>query len=778
MKGLVWRVIGILGLALLSVSLVRCTGSTDPDPPVPPYTITDSTRIIPQEESGAILDYSPEGIITLDLASEIADSIQVGDIIIGQDDEVAYTGFLRKVTAIERQRDGLILETDFALLMEAFTSLHISECVQLRFSDIRGSQCREGVTLQRGRDDETFLLGLSYVLFDLDGDEGTTGDQITIDGSYSFTAEICTEIESHFLDLEKFEISLRTETMADIDLSAAIQWEVPDELTYTLGTWYLGCITFDGIIYLVPTLTLAVHIDGDLTVTFTTSLDYREELENTVGWSESRGFYQEEDSGPIFGSYTPPTLMAECNFETGPSLSLACLLYGVAGPYIQGRLAFDFEAEMGSDECEPELAFALDAYLYAVVGLECDILGLDYPLDDFEIYRWPIPGSPWTFDLSSTGTIHVDPNPDHLNAPWMLTGPCVFEESGNGDSTFTDLLPGDYTIDWGTVPEWTRPPSETQMLQAEGSSTFSGTYSQGPIDPEFVLIEAGTFLMGAPSDEPGSHPDERPQHIVTLSHAFYLLETEVTNQQYADLAQWALDQIPPLVSATTSILRDTLDGSTQELLDIDDSECEISYSGGVFTVDAGKEDHPVNEVTWYGAVAYCDWLSLQEGLPRAYNHGTWQCNGNSPYTAVGYRLPTEAEWEYACRSGSLTAFANGPITDTDCNDPVLNEIGWYCGNSGYSLHSVGQLIPNSLGIYDMHGNLWEWCNDRYSSSYYSSSPGTDPVGPLSGPYRVYRGGYYRSHAPGCRSALRHWDVPYHDESSYGDFGFRPARSAF
>jgi len=183
-------------------------------------------------------------------------------------------------------------------------------------------------------------------------------------------------------------------------------------------------------------------------------------------------------------------------------------------------------------------------------------------------------------------------------------------------------------------------------------------------------------------------------------------------------------------------------------------------------------DHPVREVTWYGAAAYCDWLSLQEGLPRAYDHETWQCNGHTPYSAAGYRLPTEAEWEYACRAGSITAFANGQITEVSCDpiDPVLNQIGWYCGNAGDLTHPVSGLISNAWGLYDMHGNQWEWCNDWYDSY---GGDATDPTGPWPRTDRVLRGGSWSNIAQLCRSANREGLIP--SSSSYST-GFRPMRS--
>ena len=303
------------------------------------------------------------------------------------------------------------------------------------------------------------------------------------------------------------------------------------------------------------------------------------------------------------------------------------------------------------------------------------------------------------------------------------------------------------------------------------------------VDPgSFALLPPGTFIMGAPVEEPYSGSDERPQHSVTLTHAFYLQVTEVTNQQYRDLAQWAYNQYPPLVTFSNGALRDALDGSTKALLAMSASGCEISFSDGVFTVDAGKEDHPVKHVTWYGSAAYCDWLSLQAipALPRAYDHSTWQCNGNSPYTAQGYRLPTEAEWEYACRAGTQTPFNTGECLDagTEAN---------YKGNSPYPdcpsgpyvgwTVSVGTYPSNAWGLYDMHGNLHEWCNDwsDYPNyDYYENSPSHDPVGPTSGSLRVNRGGSWLSYAIDCRSAARSAVAPY---STYDVLGFRPARRA-
>ena len=157
------------------------------------------------------------------------------------------------------------------------------------------------------------------------------------------------------------------------------------------------------------------------------------------------------------------------------------------------------------------------------------------------------------------------------------------------------------------------------------------------------------------------------------------------------------------------------------------------------------DDCPVHNVTWYDAVKFCNEVSGLEGLGPAYRiegeNITWDPE------AKGYRLPTEAEWEYACRAGTVTMYYTGESKSD------LKRAGWYKDNAHGDPKSVGKKAPNAWGLYDMHGNVWEWCWDRYSEEYPRGEV-RDPVGPASGTDRVLRGGSYDDLAYHCRSALR------------------------
>ncbi len=180
-------------------------------------------------------------------------------------------------------------------------------------------------------------------------------------------------------------------------------------------------------------------------------------------------------------------------------------------------------------------------------------------------------------------------------------------------------------------------------------------------------------------------------------------------------------------------------------------------------------ENPVEQVRWSDAVKFCNARSRQEKLKPCYDLKTWQCN----FAANGYRLPTEAEWEYACRAGTTTAYFFG-------NDPTkLGGYAWYEKNSGGHPHSVGQKRPNPWGLYDMSGNLWEWCNDFYQVDYYQKSPTENPRGPQQGETKVVRGGAWRFSDESCRSGYRYNENPGYADVCFGYdiYGFRCVRNA-
>jgi formylglycine-generating enzyme required for sulfatase activity len=248
-------------------------------------------------------------------------------------------------------------------------------------------------------------------------------------------------------------------------------------------------------------------------------------------------------------------------------------------------------------------------------------------------------------------------------------------------------------------------------------------------DDDLVLIPAGSFVMGSPYGEPGRNINET-QHTVTLSRGFYLSPHEVTEEIW-DAVMGA--------------------GNSSSL-------------------------HPKANVSWDSAIEFCNAISEHRGFTPVYTiAGSGQVTWNPQ--ADGYRLLTEAEWEYACRAESQTALANGEITDTDCFDPLLDQIGRYCGNNENQSSLVGSLSPNAWGVYDMHGNVWEWCWDYYLGDH-PASPVTDPVSggyvqESTTVYRLIRGGNFFNNAASCRSAERTCSAPTH--SGYG-IGFRIARS--
>jgi len=177
---------------------------------------------------------------------------------------------------------------------------------------------------------------------------------------------------------------------------------------------------------------------------------------------------------------------------------------------------------------------------------------------------------------------------------------------------------------------------------------------------------------------------------------------------------------------------------------------------------------PLDQINWTDATIYCNERSLGEGLEPCYDEETWECD----FEADGYRLPTEAEWEYACRAGTSAKYSFGNSAGQ------LKAHAWFAENSGKKTHPVGKKKPNPWGLYDMHGNVAEWCNDFYAKDYYKQSEPNDPKGPAKGAERVLRGGAWNSQAEACRSSYRSSDPSLDDTCLASDaIGFRCVRNA-
>jgi sulfatase modifying factor 1 len=244
---------------------------------------------------------------------------------------------------------------------------------------------------------------------------------------------------------------------------------------------------------------------------------------------------------------------------------------------------------------------------------------------------------------------------------------------------------------------------------------YTETIPDTKITFDMIAVPGGTFLMGSPESESGRKKDEDPQHEVTV-FPFWIGKVEVTWDEY-DAFRDACQPIPRGAPESDEDV-DGISGPTPPY-----GDPYRGFSGG---------NQPVIGVSWHAAMTYCLWLSQTTGKL--------------------YRLPTEAEWEYACRAGSKSAFSYG-------DDPAtLEDYAWFKGKSDYRTHPVGSKKPNAWGIYDMHGNVSEWCLDWYQPEYYGSvSSGKwppNPRGPQEGKNHAIRGGHFGSADSFLRSAAR------------------------
>lgn len=245
---------------------------------------------------------------------------------------------------------------------------------------------------------------------------------------------------------------------------------------------------------------------------------------------------------------------------------------------------------------------------------------------------------------------------------------------------------------------------------------------------DMVKVEGGTFMMGSRDDNKIAENDEQKQHEVTVN-TFEINKLEVSVWEWKDYCKKTKKALP------------------------------VKQAWG------WNDNYPITNVTWNDAINYCNWLSKQDGLKPAYK--IVGPNVVCDFSANGYRLPTEAEWEFAAKGGNKSK--NSLVSGST----VTEDVAWYVKNSGRRPHAVGTKLPNELGIHDMSGNVWEWCWDWYNQEYYKIEDGKNPKGPIRGEKKSVRGGSWDSQENYLRTANRISTSPDKTNEFYG---FRLART--
>ncbi len=282
--------------------------------------------------------------------------------------------------------------------------------------------------------------------------------------------------------------------------------------------------------------------------------------------------------------------------------------------------------------------------------------------------------------------------------------------------------------------------SHGQQTGSSGATIKKPEIVTNSIGMKFALLPPGEFQMGSLPRDKGPDPDsessEEPQHRVKLS-GFRIGVTEVT-----------VGQFRRYIKST----------GTKTVAERKDEKLTWDKPGFEQT-----EEHPVVRVSWVDAIGFCSWLNKLEGESQFYKTENDELVVPN-WSATGYRLPTEAEWEYACRAGT-----DGPFV---CPPGELDRYAWFGDKSDGPAHAVGGKLPNAFGLYDMHGNVWEWCWDAYVPFGYKDSSLVDPrAAHNASPLQVVRGGSAHGPAKYCRSAERNAFGPL-DGLSY--CGFRVA----
>lgn len=721
----------------------------NPEPVIP-----ETTEVLDQETVDQLISVSGGGsVFTFSNTAQGLGDLETGDVMVGKPSDAAPNGFLRKVLSISSTGGQMVVDTESTTLEDAIQTGAVHVASQLTPDQVSETIFANGVRMDTSKaallDDQFNIEFSDVVLYDEDGNQGTENDQIVANGSLTLEPGFDFDLVIRNWELEYFYFLNTTKETSELEISTAIELPLVDE-EVTVAEYIFSPITiFVGIVPVVftPELSVNIGVDGNVHVGVSTSVTQ----EATV----SAGLSYEDDTWmPITNYsneliYNPPSLSAGLELKGYAGAQMSLKLYGVKGPYAAVNAFLRLDADVLENPW-----WSLYGGLEVPVGVQIEILG--HSVEDHELltisYELLLAQAE---DNNQAPDTPFNPYPAHsaveesitVNLFWYgsdpdgdgLTYDVFFEAVDNtpdilvsDNQSFTTFEPGLLTTE--TVYYWQIIAQDEQGATTEGP-IWTFTTGDGNLNPgEMISIPAGEFQMGCDPDHNGGYVcgyNELPLHNVYID-AYSIHKYEVTNAQYAAFLN----------------TRGSNDCNGTECVDLDDADGHITFENNEYIISAGYENHPVIEVTWYGADAFC--------------------------STEGYRLPTEAEWEKAARGPTTQAFPWGD-QNPDCS--LANYSGCVVDTTEIGSYPTG---ASPYGILDMSGNVFEFVQDWFQDDYYTSYP-TDswpnnPSGPDSGSYKVRRGGSWSHNASTStlRTAFRTGTAPGWSDDT---IGFRCAVSS-